>query len=276
MNENKVVCINGKLLPAAEALIPAQGGGVLFGQGLFETILIRSGQPVLVEKHLERLISSAAQLHLEIPYTAGEIVYMLRETVAGNSISQGAARITLSAGADGGPAHIVISNRKLPYTPEQYEKGFAAGFVSFPRNERSPLVGHKTTCFFENVLARREIAGRGLDEGLFLNTGGELAEGTVSNIFLVVDDRVLTPHPESGLLPGIMRQVVLGACRQRGIAVEERKIMLEDLKHCREAFITNSLIGVMPLVIIEGQLVGSGKPGETTVIIKGYVSKTDV
>jgi branched-subunit amino acid aminotransferase/4-amino-4-deoxychorismate lyase len=256
-------------------VIPALDAGVLYGQGLFETILIKSGQPVLLERHLARMADSASQFQLEAPFPPAEIMLMLKETIAGNVISEGAARITLTAGVNGEAANIVISARKLPYTSGQYARGFAAGFVSFPRNERSPLVGHKTTCFFDNVLARREIAGRGLDEGLFLNTRGELAEGTVSNIFMVVGGKVHTPPPESGLLPGIMRQMALDVCRQRGIAAGERIILPEELQHCREAFITNSLMGVMPLVSIEGQPVGDGKPGELTVAIQNYVFKTN-
>ena len=267
MEKKLVVCINGNFLPASEAVIPALDGGNLYGQGLFETVLIKNGRPVFIERHWDRLTNSSRALSITLPFSVEELDTMLRETVKRNGLTSGVARITLTMGVEGGHSNLIIHNRPLPYTREHYVNGFKSGFVSMRRNERSPLVGHKTTSYFENMLARREARKRGLDEGLFLNTRGELAEGAVSNIFLVKDQKIITPDRESGLLPGVMRGAVLEVCRQLGIPAQERKVLPEELKYCDEAFITNSLLGVMPVVSVDEHAIGRAATGELTGLI---------
>ncbi len=272
MNHREIICLNRIYTSASRAGIPVLDGGVLYGQGLFETFLIKDGQPVFADAHLKRLAASAGELSFNTLFTINEVDLMLRETVRLNGLDHGAARITLTSGVEGQPANLFINMRPLPYRPEHYERGFTAGFVPVPRNQRSPLVFHKTTSFFENMLARRETVKKGWDEGLFLNTIGELAEGTVSNIFLIIDGTVVTPSRESGLLPGIMRQVVLDACVEKGIPSQERKVLPGEFNCCQEAFITNSLMGVMPLVSIEGNIVGTGAEGEITQLLRTLIS----
>lgn len=265
--------MNGDFLPASKAVLPALDPGVLFGQGLFETVLFMDGEPVLIKRHLDRLAGSSAALSISLPFSAAELDKMLRETVKRNGLAAGAARITLTAGIEGQHGNLIIHTRPLPYTPDQYKKGFRCGFVSVPRNERSPLAGHKTTNYFENILARREALSLGLDEGLFLNTRGEVAEGTVSNIFFVKDNKVITPEQNCGLLPGIMRRVALETCRRHGIPVEERKVFPGEIEECREVFITNSVMVVMPVVSVDGITIGRGSAGEVAGLLKQCIWK---
>jgi len=269
-----VVCINGDFMPGPEAFVPALDGGVLFGRGLFETVLVADGRTVLVKRHLKRLFTSAAALSIPPPFSPDEVEALLHGTAVRNGLDAGAVRVTLTAGAEGGRPNLIIHSRPLPYTREHYERGSRCGFVSIPRNERSPLVGHKTTNYFENLLARREARQRELDEGLFLNTRGEVAEGSVSNIFLVRGGRVVTPDGESGLLPGIMREVILEVCRELGIPAEERKVLPEELPHSDEAFITNSLLGVMPLAAVDGHEIGRGGAGGITGLLSREIRRT--
>lgn len=264
MEQGKVICVNGSFMAAPEAVIPALDGGLLYGQGLFETILIKNGKPELLEQHLKRLAHSSRELSVALPFTQDELSGMLGETIKRSGCETGAARLTLTAGAEGGKSNCIIHIRPLPYKREHYNKGFKAGFLSIQKNERSPLVGHKTTSYFENILARREARARGLDEGIFLNTLGQVAEGSVSNIFFVMAETVITPDMESGLLPGIVRGKVIEICRQKGIPVEERKVLPGELQACEEAFITNSLLGVMPLVNIHNRELGGAITGEIT------------
>lgn len=265
MDQGKVICINGCFMAAPEAVIPALDGGVLFGQGLFETILIKNGKPELIERHLNRLANSCRELAIALPFTLNELSGMLEETIKKNGYTTGAARMTLTAGIEECKhTNLSIHLRPLPYTQEHYERGFKAGIVSIRKNERSPLVGHKTTNYFENILARREARAKGLDEGLFLNTRGEVAEGAVSNVFLVKDGKVVTPDSGSGLLPGIMRGVVMDICQRQRIPVEQRKVHPGEFLYCEEAFLTNSLLGVMPLVSVDKLTVGEEVTGEIT------------
>jgi branched-subunit amino acid aminotransferase/4-amino-4-deoxychorismate lyase len=264
MEQEKVICVNGSFMAAPEAVIPVLDGALLYGQGLFETILIKNGKPELLEKHLKRLARSSGELAIALSFTMDELSGMLDETIKRSGCETGAARLTLTAGVEGGKSNCIIHMRPLPYKQEHYVKGFKAGFLSIRKNERSPLAGHKTTSFFENILARREARARGLDEGIFLNTLGQVAEGSVSNIFFVKDETVITPDIESGPLPGIMRGKVMEICRQKGIQVEERKVLPGELQGCEEAFITNSLLGVMPLVNIDNRTLGGAITGEIT------------
>ncbi len=169
------------------------------------------------------------------------------------------------AGASGPPTVVVAGFPGDPYPPESYARGFRAVTVSFPRNPDSPLVRLKSLNFLENILGRKEAAAAGADEGIFLNTRGEVTEGTVSNVFLVDSrGRLVTPHPASGLLPGITREVVVELARDLGLEVAEEVVLPEQLRAAREAFLTNSLLGVMPLVALDGAAVGAGRPGEVT------------
>ncbi len=123
---------------------------------------------------------------------------------------------------------------------------------------------HKTINYAENILARRWASSSGYNEGLFVNTDGHLIEGTVTNLFVFNGESLVTPPLEDGLLPGVVRRAVLELARSNGISAMETSLLPEDLFHSREAFLTNSLLGIMPLVEIEGHPVGNGLPGPLT------------
>jgi len=120
----------------------------------------------------------------------------------------------------------------------------------------------KSLNYLENIFGRQEAAAAGVEEGVFLNLKGEVAEGTISNVFLVFDPNLMiTPPPESGLLPGITREIILVLASKLGFSVAEKIILPRDFKAASEAFLTNSLLEVMPLISLDGVPVGAGKPG---------------
>ncbi|MCL6610901.1 MAG: aminotransferase class IV [Peptococcaceae bacterium] len=269
MEAGGIICFNGEYLPAGEAAVPAADLGVLYGMGIFETVRVSRGRPGMMDRHLSRLFASAGELGLEVHFSREEIDRMARRTAAENRLEEGGLRITLTAGGEISRPCLFVTARKSPYRREQYRYGIRAGFSSVRRNKDSPLVRHKTLNYFENILARREARAAGWDEALFLNNSGGLAEGSVSNIFLVVRGKVITPHPESGLLPGITRGRVIEACAALQIPVEERTVSPGELFRAGECFVTNSLMGVMPVTSIGGAPVGNGRPGEITRLIAG-------
>lgn len=273
MNVGSVACLNGKYLPARNAVVPAGDEAVLYGMGLFETIRVAGGRPRLTERHLCRLLSSAGELGLEVPFGAGEISEMIFRTAAENAMDTGALRLTLTAGGAAFRPSVFIQARTSPYGGDQYRNGILTGISAIRRNEKSPLVKHKTLNYFENILARREARSAGWDEAIFLNTSGNLAEGAVSNIFLVDRGKVVTPGPESGLLPGITRRRVIEALASMGIPVEERTVGPGELLKAGECFITNSLMGVMPVVRIGSTEIGNGRPGEIAGMIIDALEK---
>lgn len=271
---NSFLCLNGQFLTASDARISVLDQGFLFGYGLFETILVRGGRPWFLAAHLQRLETGCAALGITLPRPVTEMGNLIRKTIKQNGVLDGALRLTLSAGPAPGEAagNLVIATRPLPYTPLDYQKGFRAGWSSFRRNEQSPLVKFKTLNYLENLLAKREARERGWDEALFLNTAGCVAEGTMSNVFLVKNGRVITPSPDQGLLPGIMRRAVLDVCRRLALVTQERPVFPDELLAADESFLTNSLMEVMPLVEIDRYPIGKGRPGSVTSQVKKAIS----
>lgn len=270
----ELICVNGEFFTPERARLSVFDRGFLFGYGLFETILVRGGRPVFLFEHLARLEAGCAALKIACPLPFADVRRLAEETARKNGLGEGALRLTVSAGADPPgevPGTLVISPRPLPYGPQDYRRGFTAGWAAWRRNERSPLVTLKTLNYLENLLARREARQKKKDEAIFLNTAGGVAEGSASNIFVVKEGRVATPSVDQGLLPGIMRRAVLETCRLSGIPAQERPVTPEEVLRADECFLTNSLFVVMPLVELDGFPIGSGRPGAITGQIRAAV-----
>ncbi|MGB9887499.1 MAG: aminotransferase class IV [Moorellales bacterium] len=258
------VWVNGRLT-GEEAAVPAADPGFLYGEGLFETLAVCRGRPVLPEPHLERLAASAAWLGLPDP---GRKVWLeaLEEVIAANQVGEGWVRLVLTRGPGGGLA-LVAAGEGRRYPEEHYRRGWRAVISSYRQDQNSPLCRHKTLNFLPHLLARREALARGADEGLHLNLAGEVAEGAYTNVFLVRGGRLVTPPVESGLLPGVTRAAVMELAAELGLAVRERPVRPEEFLEAEEAFLTSSLAGVMPLVAVEGRRIGSGRPGPVTLAL---------
>ncbi len=150
------------------------------------------------------------------------------------------------------------------YPPGLYKEGMSAVLAEARRNEHSPLSNLKTLNYLDNLLARAEAQRAGADEAIFLNTSAQLAEASASNLFIVADGRVLTPPIEAGILPGITRACVLELCGAEGISIQEAPLEANQLPAAEEAFLTNSLMEIMPLTSFAGKTIGSGQPREIT------------
>ena len=268
MTESAFFYLNGQLLPAAHCLVSVQNRGYLLGEGIFETILVKDNEPRLLSAHLARLMASAAYFGYKLPKQS-ELAGSVYAVVVKNSLANGALRLTISPRESRGllskqdsALDILISYRDgVPYAESWYEQGFTAIVAhSTRRNEASPLSRHKTTSFLDNVLARREAVSRGADEALLLNSKGYLAEGAVSNLFLIVEGEIQTPRLDDGALPGIMRAQVIALCQKHGLPCREVELKSETLDLAQEGFLTNSLLGVMPLSRLEGQNLASCAP----------------
>lgn len=265
--------LNGNLLPAEKAGISIEDKGFLYGYGVFETMAVHKGYPLFLELHLERLKSSLEYFKFTAYPAAEELAGFTRQVIEKNKIKEGYVRLVITAGDGGqglgfpfGPSTVLINcGEGITYPSELYQKGLSAVILqNVRRNEFSPLVSYKTLNFLENVLGKQEALSRGTEEGLFLNTAGLLAEGTVSNIFLFTKGELVTPSKSAGVLPGIIRRVVLELAVSNNIPVRERNILPEGLFSAKECFLTNSLMGIMPLVVINGRSIGNGTPGTLT------------
>lgn len=151
-----------------------------------------------------------------------------------------------------------------PYPLRVYRSGLKAVTATYRRNSQSPLSQLKTANYLENILARQEAKRAGADEALLLNEKGILAEASMSNLFLVKDGALMTPDLASGILPGITRGVVLEIAAKLGIKAVETEIPPKTISKADEAFLTNSLVEIVPLVELDGKPVSDGKRGVIT------------
>lgn len=266
-----IVYLNGSLIPRSQARISPLDYGFLYGFGLFETMRAYEGRVFRLDRHLNRLARSAEVLGLPLPLT--DLRSAVMATIQANQLGDARVRIAVSIGEGGmvpdpstcdQPTVLILAGHYQPYPEQVYEKGFRAIVSSIRRNSQSPLSRLKSANYLESMLARQEARAAGVDEALCLNEKGLLAEASMSNVFLVTNGTLSTPGPGSGILPGITREAILELASSLAISTLEDDIRLEELSQAQEAFLSNSLIEVMPLTEIDGKAVGSGRPGPFT------------
>ena len=258
-----MVWLNGAIQPASEARIDPRDRGFLLGDGLFETILAVDGRAPLVSRHLARLASSAEVLGTSIPYASTDLSRALSEVLEVNGFAGGTAalRLTLSRGV--GPRGLVPSPDSRPSVlisaadhpgplglPS--DAALRLNLSTLRVNASSPLRRHKTLSYLENVLARREAEAQGADEALLFHTDLRVAEASAANLFASIEGALWTPAVEEGALPGITRALVLELAGEAGLVTRETRVGLADLASASEVFLTNSLMGLRPVVSLGG------------------------
>lgn len=268
---SEMAYLNGRFLPLNEANISVNDSGFLYGYGCYETLRGYNGRFFRFDDHLDRLSRTAAELKL--PVDIQMLKTVIPETLLRSKLKDARIRITLTGGevslSSVNPSNknstlLVTAVNYVPYFAETYEKGFRIIIARAARNSRSLLPGHKTTCFLESLLARREAQSAGADEAVLLNENGLLAEASSSNVFIVSQEVIKTPRLGSGLLPGVTRNIVFEIARQNGISALEADILPEELLTAEEIFLTNSMIEIMPVTSLEGKALNSGNPGTLT------------
>ncbi|MDG2319897.1 MAG: aminotransferase class IV [Rhodospirillaceae bacterium] len=258
-----IVDLNGKQIESEAARLDPSDRGFTLGDGLFETIRVKSGKPKRLEAHLARLRAGAKVLAMTVPTTDKGIAKRVDSVVSANGLTDAAVRLTLSRGPgargllppEADAPTLLITATPLPPPPEAARAIIA---YSTRRNEQSPLAKIKSLSYLDNIIARQEAAGYGANEALLLNTQGRLAEATIANLFLLIDGLLVTPSVEEGALPGVVRAELIAKFR-----AEEGRLEVNDLGRGEEAFLTNAL-GVRPLIEVAGQPIGDGQPGLVT------------
>ena len=251
-----LVCVNGSIIEDYKVHISPLCLGTAYGYGLFETLLILRGKPVFFDEHIKRLNDSAEFFNIKV-FSKEAILEWLMNLINVHKVCNGRARIMLTA------TDKALNNDKLssklfitvsscvPYAEENYARGARLGFLSFTRNSNSIIIKHKTINYLENIMGQQHARMNNWDEALFLNSEGFIAEGTKSNIFLVVgNNKLITPDVESGILPGITRAKIIEIATKEGFTVMEKKVSIEELASAEECFICNSLMGIMPVSFI--------------------------
>ena len=268
MGEINYVFINGEIMPSEKAFVLSTDQGLQFGWGVFETVQVYNGKACLFSEHFARMRSSAEKLGISV--NTDEITLMRDIEKYIEYLGKGdiVLKIILTKGSGESPS-IIFTSREISYTEENYNKGFSAKISTIKRNPYSPLVYMKTLNYMENILARQEASGAGYDEAIFLNTEGLLCEGSVSNIFFVKDNLLCTPKISCGILPGVIRNLIIDKLsKELGITIMEGEFELSCLLEADEAFLTNSVMEVMPLTRVEDKKIGNGLPGPLTYEIR--------
>ena len=262
-----MIWLNGRLVPREQAHIDIADRGLLLGDGLFETLRVYGGQAFKLEDHLGRLARGAAELGIPLPLDAPDIASAVQETLEAHHLDAAstALRITLTRGAgqrgllppEDPKPNLVIS--VSPYHPAVSGNGFTVVTSKRARrNEGSLTARLKTLQYLDNIVAQTEAAAEGADEALLLNNRNAIACGARSNVFAVIKGTLLTPPIEEGALPGVTRAAVLHLARELSVATSEARVTLGDLAKAEEAFLTNSLLEIVPVRRVDGWQVPSG------------------
>ncbi len=246
--------MDGVLVGHAPAL-RADDHGFTVGDGVFETCSVRGGEVFALTRHLRRLTTSARGLGLADPDL--ELVRDgIAEVLDGPPLGFGRLRITVSSG----PGPLGSERADVPQTvvvlaaPVARPLASTAVVVSpWVRNERSAVVGLKTTSYAENAVALADARRRGGSEALMANTRDELCEGTGSNVLLALDGELVTPPLESGALAGITRELLLLWADDEGLAITERPVAIADVHLASEVALLSSTRDVQPVHALDGR-----------------------
>jgi branched-subunit amino acid aminotransferase/4-amino-4-deoxychorismate lyase len=268
-----LVWLNGRCLHVRDARLSVLDRGLLHGDGVYDTWRTYDGEPFAVAAHLHRLAAAARQLRLPPPGPAAVWTLRARRLVARNGLREATIRLTITRGAAGdflvpdraAPPTQLLTVRRLPGDlAAQQAHGIAAVLLPFPRDVAPPWGGLKLLGHPSAVVGRMVALRRGAREGLYVTPGGEVTEGTTSNLFLVEGGAVVTPPAAGDVLGGVTRDLVLRLARRAGIDVREERISLARLRRASEIFLTASTVEILPIVRLDGRRVRSGRPGTVT------------
>jgi D-alanine transaminase len=262
--------LNGELLPLEAVRVPALDRGFLFGDAVYEVLRIYQGRPWLLEEHFQRLAQSLAGIRLD-GVDLARLRCRLLDTIRAGSFQEAIAYLQVTRGAAPLREHafpdrvqplefLYVQEFADPYGPLR-EQGAAA--ITHPdlRWQRCDI---KSTNLLGNVLAAQAAAERDCLEALLYQADGTLTEGSRTSFFAVRDGVLLTSPQSHAILPGITRSLVLRLCAQAGVPVREQTLHRDDLTQVGELFLTGTTIEIVPLVRVDGQPVGNGRPGPIT------------
>ncbi|MBE9525270.1 MAG: aminotransferase class IV [Chloroflexi bacterium] len=263
--------MNGEIIHVEDAQISPADRGLLLGDGIFETLRAYGGRIFRLDAHLDRLIASANLLQIPIPILRVALSQALTDTLEANQLSKSdaALRLTLTRGI--GPRGLSLPPNPRPtliitaiLLDKPHLPPAKALITSIRRNQYSPLCKIKSLNFLDNILARQEATAKGFDEALLLNCTGQLVEASAANLFIVSQSSLLTPPINDGALPGVTRGVIIELAKSHAIPIREISLDHKDVASVDEAFLTNSLIEIQPLIQVGDQIIGQGEIGSIT------------
>ena len=281
------VYINGTICDRPEAKISVLDHGLLYGDGVFEGIRFYNNRVFKLVEHIDRLYESAHSIMLEIPMSKAEMIDAVVETVAADGQSDGYIRLIVTRGVGTlglnplvcvDPQVVIIVDSITMYPAEMYENGLELITIATRRNVPEAVNPRlKSLNYLNNVLAKVEAVNAGYTEAIMLNGDGFVAEATGDNVFIVTRGMLVTPSTDSGILQGVTRDAVIELGRRQGIETADKHLTRHELYTADECFLTGTAAEIVPVIKVDGRVIGSGKPGPITVdLIKAFRQLTDV
>jgi D-alanine transaminase len=267
---SRIAYVNGRYRPHGDAVVHIEDRGYQFSDGVYEVCEVAGGQLVDERRHMERLRRSLAELRIRAPMSEAALSAVLHETIRRNRVGQGIVYLQITRGvarrdhafpAEGTRPAIVVTAKNLD--PARNERIAADGMavVTVPDN-RWARVDIKSVSLLPNVLAKQAAREQGAREAWFVDAQGFITEGSSSNAWIVTRERTLVTRPaDHAILRGISRTVLLDVIRAQGLVLDERPFRVAEALDAQEAFVTSASQVVLPVVRIDGQPIGSGKPG---------------
>ena len=272
------IWLDCKLVDEKDAKISVFDHGLLYGDGVFEGIRVYNSRVFELEAHIRRLYDSAKAIRLEIPMSRSELISAVEKTVEANGVIDGYIRLLVTRGVgtlglnpfvcENSRLIIIADNIQL-YPEELYEKGMKVISATTVRNHPLAIPPQvKSMNYLNNILAKIEALDYEVPEAIMYNHEGYVAEATGDNVFIVRDGVIYTPPAEAGSLEGITRGVVIKLARKEGLEVVEKNLTRFDLYVCDEFFLTGTAAEVIGIVEIDGRIIGDGKPGLITKLLR--------
>jgi branched-chain amino acid aminotransferase len=278
-----LVYLNGRFVAKEQAQISVFDHGFLYGDGVYETMRVYGGTFFLLKRHLSRLKHSADAISLKLPLRLAEIGEALNESVRINRLKEAYVRLHISRGPGeigldpalcSDPTMVIVAKPFHDYPAKYFEEGVSVAIVKTRRNHPLALPPSiKGTNFLNNILAKIEAVKARAYEGIMLNWEGYVAEGTISNIFMVKKGVLYTPGLNTGILEGVTRDLVVRLAKRTGVPVKETMLLPKHFLAADESFITNSTMEIMPVTAIDKKKIGKGVPGPVTIALRQAYQK---
>ena len=244
------IILNNKIIPAENPCIHYNDRGFTLGHGLFETILVKKSALPVLDHHWQRLKKSAPIIGITLPFTRQALESMLTELIINNQLQNkiAGARVTITHGE----SKRGIFPLKAPQPNflisvfecvNPVERPYSACIVNTRKNEHTAAASIKSISYMDNILAKQEAMSRGYDEAILLNTASNIADGSISNIYIVKNKQIFTPPVADGALPGVVRSILLAEFNHL-FPIIEKTILPVELLEADEMFLTNALMGV--------------------------------
>ncbi len=272
------IWLGDKLVDEADAKISVFDHGLLYGDGVFEGIRVYNGRIFELDAHIRRLYESAKVIRLEVPMSRDELIGATEKTVEANGVVDGYIRLVVTRGigdlglgplnCKGAVLFIIADNIQL-YPEELYETGMKVVSATTVRNHPLAIPPQvKSLNYLNNILAKIEALDNDVPEAIMYNHEGYVAEATGDNVFIVRDGVIYMPPVEAGALEGITRNIVIRLAKAENIEVVEKNLTRFDLYVCDEFFLTGTAAEVIGIVEIDGRVIGDGKPGPLTKLLR--------